>query len=162
MSFAPLRRVLPALVLAVLAVAPAAAQAPCDALDRTVLPIAEPKHAPFTELDARNAKAPPRFEVKAPAGAPNVLVVLVDDMGFGMPSAFGGPLHMPAADRLASQGLRYNQFHTTAVCSPTRTAAFRLPSDERGGGAGRSWCAGSTRWTRSSARSAAARCGSSA
>ncbi len=73
-------------------------------------------------LDARDTKPPPRFEVKAPAGAPNVLIVLVDDMGFGMPSAFGGPVRMPAADRLASQGLRYNQFHTTALCSPTRTA----------------------------------------
>jgi arylsulfatase len=76
----------------------------------------------ITELDARNVKPPPRFEIKAPAGAPNVLIVLVDDMGFGMPSAFGGPVHMPSADRLASQGLRYNQFHTTALCSPTRTA----------------------------------------
>jgi len=73
-------------------------------------------------LDARDAKAPPRFEVKAPAGAPNVLIVLVDDMGFGMPSAFGGPVRMPTADRLATQGLRYNQFHTTALCSPTRMA----------------------------------------
>ena len=75
-----------------------------------------------TELDARKATPPPRFEVKAPAGAPNVLIVLIDDMGFGMPSAFGGPIHMPTADRLAQAGLRYNQFHTTAVCSPTRTA----------------------------------------
>jgi arylsulfatase len=95
------------------------AQAP---LDRTVLPIPEPDYPHSTVLDARDAKAPPRFEVKAPAGAPNVLIVLVDDMGFGMPSAFGGPVHMPAADRLASAGLRYNQFHTTALCSPTRMA----------------------------------------
>jgi arylsulfatase len=51
-----------------------------------------------------------------------VLIVLVDDMGFGMPSAFGGPVRMPAADRLARQGLRYNHFHTTALCSPTRVA----------------------------------------
>jgi len=91
-------------------------------LDRTNLPIAEPDYPRSTVLDARDAKAPPRFEIKAPAGAPNVLIVLVDDMGFGMPSAFGGPVRMPAAERLASQGLRYNQFHTTAVCSPTRTA----------------------------------------
>ena len=51
-----------------------------------------------------------------------MLIVLIDDMGFGMPSAFGGPIHMPTVDRLAHEGLRYNQFHTTAVCSPTRTA----------------------------------------
>jgi arylsulfatase A-like enzyme len=64
----------------------------------------------------------PRFEVKAPMGAPNVLIVLIDDMGFGQSSAFGGPIHMPTVDRLADKGLRYNQFHTTALCSPTRMA----------------------------------------
>jgi arylsulfatase A-like enzyme len=91
-------------------------------LDRTVLPIREPKPARVTELDARNVKAPPRFEVKAPAKAPNVLIVLIDDMGFGQASAFGGPIHMPTLENLANSGLRYNQFHTTALCSPTRTA----------------------------------------
>jgi arylsulfatase A-like enzyme len=90
--------------------------------DRTVLPIPEPQYPHSTVLDARNATPPPRFEIKAPASAPNVLIVLVDDIGFGMPSAFGGPVRMPSADRLATQGLRYNQFHTTALCSPTRTA----------------------------------------
>lgn len=93
-----------------------------DQLDRTVLPIPEPKLKPITELDARNAKAPPRFEVKAPAKAPNVLIVLIDDMGFGQSSAFGGPVHMPNCEKLAKNGLRYNQFHTTALCSPTRAA----------------------------------------
>jgi arylsulfatase A-like enzyme len=73
-------------------------------------------------LDARNATAPPRFAVTAPDGAPNVLVILIDDMGFGMSDAFGGPIHMPNATRLANDGLRYNQFHTTALCSPTRSA----------------------------------------
>lgn len=62
-----------------------------DKLDRTVLPIPEPKHEPITEIDARQAKAPPRFEVKAPKGAPNVVIVLIDDLGFGHSSAFGGP-----------------------------------------------------------------------
>ncbi len=111
---------------AVLGLALGAAFTPAQAadykLDRTKLPIAEPDHPRSTVLDARDAKAPPRFEIKAPTGAPNVLIVLVDDMGFGMPSAFGGPVRMAAADRLAKQGLRYNQFHTTALCSPTRTA----------------------------------------
>ena len=93
-----------------------------EPLDRSTLPIPEPDHPRSTLLDARDATPPPRFEVKAPKGAPNVLIVLVDDMGFGIQSAFGGPVHMPSADRLASQGLRYNHFHTTAVCSPTRTA----------------------------------------
>ncbi len=90
--------------------------------DRTVLPIPEPNYPHITELDARNAKAPPRFEVKAPANAPNVLIVLIDDMGFGQSSVFGGPIHMPTVERLASNGLRYNNFHTTALCSPTRSA----------------------------------------
>jgi arylsulfatase len=91
-------------------------------LDRTVLPIPEPSYPPITELDVRNAKAPPRFEVKAPEGAPNVVIVLIDDMGFGTPGTFGGPVAMPTLDRLAQAGLRYNNFHTTALCSPTRQA----------------------------------------
>ena len=91
-------------------------------LDRTVLPIAEPDYPRATELDARNAKAPPRFEVKAPQGAPNVIVFLIDDIGFGHSSTFGGQIPMPTLDRLASQGLKYNRFHTTALCSPTRVA----------------------------------------
>ena len=92
------------------------------AIDRTVLPIAEPDYPRATELDARNAKAPPRFEVKAPKGAPNVIIFLIDDIGFGHASTFGGGIPMPTLDRLASQGLKYNRFHTTALCSPTRVA----------------------------------------
>jgi arylsulfatase len=93
-----------------------------DGFDRSILPIAAPKLAPITVLDARDAKAPPRFEVKAPAGAPNVVIVLIDDIGFGHSSAFGGPIEMPTVERMAAAGLRYNRFHTTALCSPTRTA----------------------------------------
>jgi len=99
-----------------------AAQPAADKLDRTVLPVPEPKHKPITELDARKAKAPPRFEVKAPKGAPNVVIVLIDDMGFAHPSAFGGAIAMPTLDRLAAGGLRYNNLHVTALCSPTRAA----------------------------------------
>jgi arylsulfatase len=102
--------------------APPPQAAETGAMDRTVLPIHEPAPAPITELDARNAKAPPRFEVKAPQGAPNVVIVLIDDIGFGHSSAFGGPIHMPTLERLAAGGLRYNRFHTTALCSPTRMA----------------------------------------
>ena len=91
-------------------------------IDRTVLPIHEPQIPHSTVLDVRNATPPPRFEVKAPAGAPNVLIVLIDDMGFGQSGAFGGPLNMPTLERLSNNGLRYNQFHTTALCSPTRAA----------------------------------------
>ena len=90
--------------------------------DRTVLPIPEPQYPHSTVFDARNATPPPRFQVKAPTDAPNVLIVLIDDMGFGQSSAFGGPIHMPTVERLANDGLRYNEFHTTALCSPTRSA----------------------------------------
>jgi len=90
--------------------------------DRSVLPIPEPQYPHSTVFDVRNATPPPRFEVKAPAGAPNVLIVLIDDMGFGQSSAFGGPIHMPTVESLANDGLRYNEFHTTALCSPTRSA----------------------------------------
>ena len=106
---------------------PAAAQQPGPApillpTDRTVLPIPEPDYPHSRVLDVRNAAPPPRLEVRAPHGAPNVLIVLLDDMGFGQPSTFGGPIRMPTLDRLAARGLRYNQFHTTALCSPTRAA----------------------------------------
>jgi arylsulfatase len=97
-------------------------QAQTAEIDRTVLPILEPTEQVFTELDARNAKAPKRFEVKAPEKAPNVVVVLIDDIGFGHSSAFGGPIQMPNLERLASNGLKYNRFHTTSLCSPTRMA----------------------------------------
>ena len=91
-------------------------------LDRTRLPIDAPPVPTITTLDARDAKAPPRFEVTAPAGAPNVVIVLIDDIGFGHSSAFGGPIRMPTLERLAKDGLKYNRFHTTALCSPTRMA----------------------------------------
>jgi arylsulfatase len=100
----------------------ASAQPAARAPDRTVLPVPEPAVEAITTLDAREAKAPPRFEVRAPKGAPNVVVVLLDDIGFGQSSAFGGPVKMATLDQLAAAGLRYNNFHTTALCSPTRTA----------------------------------------
>ena len=90
--------------------------------DRTVLPIPEPSNPNSTVLDVRKATPPDRFEVKAPAGAPNVIIVLIDDLGFAGTSTYGGPISTPTFDRLASQGLIYNNFHTTAVSSPTRTA----------------------------------------
>ena len=90
--------------------------------DRTVLPIQEPKRPLYKELDARNATMPPNFEVKAPAGAPNVVIILIDDLGFGATATYGGPIATPTLQRLAQEGLRYNNFHTTALCSPTRAA----------------------------------------
>jgi hypothetical protein len=93
-----------------------------SAPDRTVLPIKEPLRETTDVIDVRKATAPPRFEVKAPDGAPNVLLVLLDDLGFAGTSAFGGPVATPNFDRITAGGLKYNNFHTTAVCSPTRTA----------------------------------------
>jgi len=61
-------------------------------------------------------------EVQAPKGAPNILVILTDDVGFGATTPFGGPVPTPTFERLANAGLRYTQFHTTALCSPTRAA----------------------------------------
>ncbi|RIL03881.1 MAG: arylsulfatase [Proteobacteria bacterium] len=95
---------------------------PPAALDRSVLPIHLPAPPRYTDLDVREATPPPRAEAKAPDGAPNVVLVLIDDMGFATPSSFGGPVAMPTLERLAQNGLRYNNFHTTALCSPTRAA----------------------------------------
>jgi arylsulfatase A-like enzyme len=90
--------------------------------DRTSLPIKEPARQTYTQLDARDAKAPARWNVTAPKGAPNVVVVLIDDMGFGASSRFGGPVYMPVLDKLGKEGISYNRFHTTSLCSPTRVA----------------------------------------
>jgi arylsulfatase A-like enzyme len=91
---------------------------------RTVLPIPERTHVGLTTYDAKDPDTsyPPIDPVRPPAGAPNVLVVLLDDAGFGSSSAFGGPCSTPTFERLADQGLRFNRFHTTALCSPSRQA----------------------------------------
>jgi arylsulfatase len=111
-----------ALFLAVGCAAPAPAPQGSAGLDRSVLPIAEPAPPTITEQDARKATPPARFQVTAPAGAPNVVVVLIDDIGFGASAAFGGAIAMPTLDRIAANGLKFNRFHTTALCSPTRMA----------------------------------------
>ena len=90
--------------------------------DRRVLPLAEPERSVSTVLDARNAVAPPFFTVSAPEGAPNVLLVLIDDLGFGGTSAFGGPVQTPTFDAVAAEGVAFTNFHTAATCSPTRAA----------------------------------------
>ena len=91
-------------------------------LDRTNLPIQPRPTEAITELDARNVTSPPPFELNAPKGAPNVVIVLIDDIGFGATSTFGGAIQTPTFDRLAGNGLRFNHFHTTALCSPTRAS----------------------------------------
>lgn len=91
-------------------------------IDRTILPIHVPEQPYITEMDARQVEMPPPFAVTAPAKAPNVLIILIDDMGFGVTDTFGGPVAMPTLSALAETGLRYNRMHTTALCAPTRTA----------------------------------------
>jgi hypothetical protein len=96
------------------------------AIQREILPIPDQKHVGLTTFDAKdpNTKYPPIEPLRPPPGAPNVLIVLLDDVGFGASSAFGGPCHMPTAERLAAGGLKFSRFHTTALCSPTRQALF--------------------------------------
>jgi len=91
-------------------------------INREVLPIIPPEPATYSELDARNTQPPERFEVRAPKDAPNVVIILIDDLGLGATTAFGGPIRTPTMEKLASSGLRYNNFNTTALCSPTRMA----------------------------------------
>jgi arylsulfatase len=98
----------------------ARAQTPIDS--RTVLPIPQAKAKSRPVFDARDASAPAIRPLLAPQGAPNVVIVLIDDMGFGTSSAYGGPCNMQVAERLAKDGLTYTRFHTTALCSPTRQA----------------------------------------
>jgi arylsulfatase A-like enzyme len=116
-----------AIRLGCVALAPASSMAANEpaappALDRTVLPIQQPPRPTYSELDIRQVPTTPHTEIKAPAGAPNVVIILIDDLGFGGTSAFGGPIATPTLDQLASTGLRYNNFHTTALSSPTRAA----------------------------------------
>lgn len=77
----------------------------------------------YAALAAEQQQMPPTIPlVTAPEGAPNVVLVLLDDVGFGAASTFGGPVQTPALEDLAKRGLRYNRFHTTAICSPTRAS----------------------------------------
>jgi arylsulfatase len=95
-----------------------------DAHDRTVLPVPDKARTGLVTYDAKDpdTRYPPIKQVRPPPGAPNVIVILLDDVGFGASSAFGGPCATPTAERLAGGGLKYNRFHTTALCSPTRQA----------------------------------------
>src|SRR6201997_2949176 len=95
-----------------------------DNLQRTVLPIPDQPRTGLVTYDAKDpeTKYPKITPLRPPEGAPNVLIVLVDDVGFGASSAFGGPCNTPTFERLAGDGLRYTRFHTTALCAPTRAA----------------------------------------
>ena len=93
-------------------------------VSRTHLPIPSAPRTGLVTYDAKDPDTPHPLirDIRPPEGAPNILVVLLDDVGFGAASAFGGPCATPTAERLAAGGLKYNRFHTTALCSPTRQA----------------------------------------
>ena len=115
------------LVLAAAAITfsiPSGVRATESQADRTVLPMPNTARPELVVYDAKEPDAvfPAIPQVRPPEGSPNVLVVLLDDVGFGASSTFGGPCQTPTLERLAAGGLRYNRFHTTALCSPTRQA----------------------------------------
>ena len=91
-------------------------------IDGKQLPPAPPKFGGVIKESAKDSKPwwPPR--VVPPKGAPNVLLIMTDDQGYGVSGTFGGVIPTPALDRIAKAGLRYTQFHSTALCSPTRAA----------------------------------------
>src|SRR3954470_3171914 len=95
-----------------------------DRHPRTMLPIPDRAPRGLTTYDAKDPDTafPPIEPLLPPSGAPHVLIVLLDDVGFGAASTFGGSCQPPIADRLPAGGLKYNRFHTTALCAPTRAA----------------------------------------
>lgn len=95
-----------------------------ETVNRSVLPIPDPPRTGLITYDAKDPDTsyPPIRNLRPPRDAPNILVVLLDDVGFGAASVFGGPCATPTAEKLAAQGLKYTRFHTTALCSPTRQA----------------------------------------
>ena len=93
-----------------------------DEFNRSVLPITQKPFNGKAAMRRADSRLDFPAEVKAPQGAPNVLLIMPDDVGFGASAPFGGPVPTPAFERIANAGLRYNRFHTTALCSPTRAA----------------------------------------
>src|SRR5256886_10438760 len=90
--------------------------------DRSVLPRPSQPFQGVAKRTLEGSVASFTEPVRAPPDAPNILLVLIDDAGFGNPSTFGGPVATPTLDKVAAEGLRYNRFHVTALCSPTRAA----------------------------------------
>ena len=103
---------------------PGARSTPANRVDRTVLPPAPPVFRGRIGTNYKNSTPDfaPALPVTAPDGAPNLLIVVLDDVGYGHLGCYGGPIETPHIDRLAASGLRYNNFHTTALCSPSRAA----------------------------------------
>jgi arylsulfatase A-like enzyme len=85
-----------------------------------VLPFPPPRYEPVTEADWRNVNPPPRQEIRPPEGAPNVVIVLLDQVAYADPSTFGGQINTPVLDKMAAEGLTYTNFHVNSLCSPSR------------------------------------------
>lgn len=100
----------------------ATAQTATPPLDGSVLPIPQAPFAGKIEHTFEGSEQAYPEPISAPEGAPNIVLVLIDDLGFGQPGTFGGPVPTPAMDALAAEGLKFTRMHTTAVCSPTRAA----------------------------------------
>ncbi len=101
-------------------VLPATAETPTDG---SVLPFPSPPSESVTKPRLQDSKMKwPAQPARLPADAPNILVILIDDVGFGISDTFGGEIHTPNLSKLAKEGLRYNTFHTTSICSPTRAS----------------------------------------
>ena len=116
------RRLVPGLAAATTLMAVCSPPLLAADIDRTRLPIPQPTPEKVTAVLPADVPLPTPWEVKAPEGAPNVVIILLDDIGFGAPSPFGGPVNMPTLQQLADNGLSYNRFHTIALCAPTRGA----------------------------------------
>ena len=116
------RRLVPGLATAITLMAICSPPLLAADIDRTRLPIPQPTPEKVTAVLPADVPLPTPWEVKAPEGAPNVVIILLDDIGFGAPSPFGGPVNMPTLQQLADNGLSYNRFHTIALCAPTRGA----------------------------------------
>lgn len=100
----------------------ALAQGDGDGPDRSSLPVPDAEFEGKIGRTFEDSKQDYPQPVEPPKGAPNVVLILIDDLGFGHPSTFGGPIPTPELDELAASGVKYNRFHTTAICSPTRVA----------------------------------------
>jgi arylsulfatase A-like enzyme len=115
--------VLLAAALAPLGLLTSSAPASCQSAgERVVLPLPDLPTGGYAGLTVKDSQMPHINPLRPPAGAPNIVIVLLDDVGFGAAGTFGGPVSTPTLDAVANEGLRYNTFHTTALCSPTRAA----------------------------------------
>ncbi|MGV8906104.1 MAG: arylsulfatase [Acetobacterium sp.] len=114
-----------------------------DQKHRSHLPMPNTIRSGLITYDAKDpdTKFPPIEQLRPPKGAPNVLIIMLDDAGFGSSSAFGGPCQTPNAEKLAAEGLKYNRFHTTALCSPTRQALLTGRNHHSAGMGGITECA---------------------